>query len=169
MKRSIWNWIVNHCITNFPFSSCGRIKTNTFRPCGLACCIKFCFSEPSQNISWYSEVVRRNCSKEAGVRIICDSIAVIQMKLLMCEWKLSNWIFHASTKAKISMVAVRYNAESDEISISNSYLQNDLAERSFGCLRIKTCHRFSQRCVVCEILWTVINHTAWIFAVCCLA
>ena len=37
------------------------------------------------------------------------------------------------------MVAVRYNAESDEISMSNSHLQNDLAERSFGCLRIKSC------------------------------
>ena len=37
------------------------------------------------------------------------------------------------------MVAVRYNAESDEVSMSNSHLQNDLAERSFGCLRVKAC------------------------------
>ena len=47
--------------------------------------------------------------------------------------------FSQAPKKKISMVAVRYNAESDEISMSNSHLQNDLAERSFCCLRIKTC------------------------------
>ena len=47
--------------------------------------------------------------------------------------------FTQAQKKKISMVAVRYNAESDEVSMSNSHLQNDLAERSFGCLRLKTC------------------------------
>ena len=71
--------------------------------------------------------------------------SLIQMKSLMCvvySMKNIKWN-HLSKYPRTSnitgMLTIRYNAENDEISMTNLSSQNEPIERSCGCFNVQTC------------------------------